>query len=418
MEYINPKALRFKKLKYKILVVIVSVCCSVALAELFLSFFLPQRTWNQLKKRAQRTTNRPSNILPYELRPNSTGTIKRREFHVDVHINSHGYRGNEFDFQKGEKFRILVIGDSFTFGWGVSDKEAYPQVLESQLKEELDKDCFQVINAGFAAGYSPDTYYLYLKEVGLKLRPDLILVGFSIGNDLDHNESDENRWVKVDEDGLPLKIENRYVIWEDGVRYGAGKYKSILYKIPILRNSHLFHGVLSRLKKLKRWRNPGPTKKFNKWIYRKNYLERTNEIVRKTNKLLLAMSGLAKDNRIPIVIVMIPAIEQIFPDRYPFQSFSYMEDCDLEKPQKILIQFLNREQIFYLDLLPLFKQERPEPPLYFEIDHHWTRHGHQAASRIIADYLIRNEIIALKKEGDRAPGGNQPELCVKKKGVL
>ena len=66
----------------------------------------------------------------------------------------------------------------------------------------------EVINAGFAACYSPDTYYLYLKTEGLALAPDAIVVGIFVGNDLDSQFAFENEWLEKDGSGLPARIRN------------------------------------------------------------------------------------------------------------------------------------------------------------------------------------------------------------------
>ena len=70
-----------------------------------------------------------------------------------------------------DKNRILILGDSFTFGTNVSDEESYPYYLERLLPGT------EVLNMGIE-GYGHDQMLLYLKEEGLKYNPDIIIVGF------------------------------------------------------------------------------------------------------------------------------------------------------------------------------------------------------------------------------------------------
>jgi len=102
---------------------------------------------------------------------------------VPVEVNSFGLRDDEFPIQKppGE-VRVLAVGDSFTYGWGVRGEQAWPQVLERWLAERLARPV-QVANAGFAAGAAtPDGYDRWVASDGLLLAPDLVIVGFCLND--------------------------------------------------------------------------------------------------------------------------------------------------------------------------------------------------------------------------------------------
>lgn len=73
-----------------------------------------------------------------------------------------------------ETFRIVTLGDSFTFGVNVNTQDNYPSVLESILNTECSSVNFQVLNLG-VSGY--DFHYAAhrLKERGLKYNPDLVV---------------------------------------------------------------------------------------------------------------------------------------------------------------------------------------------------------------------------------------------------
>lgn len=65
---------------------------------------------------------------------------------VDVEINSKGLRNKEFSEQPDpNKHRILFLGDSLTFGWGVKEEETFARRLENSLSVEKP---VEVINAG------------------------------------------------------------------------------------------------------------------------------------------------------------------------------------------------------------------------------------------------------------------------------
>jgi hypothetical protein len=75
--------------------------------------------------------------------------------------------------------RVLVLGDSFTFGQDVSDDETYCHQLERLLPGA------EVLNLG-VHGYGHDQMLLYLQEEGAKYRPDVVLLGF-LYDDMERN---------------------------------------------------------------------------------------------------------------------------------------------------------------------------------------------------------------------------------------
>lgn len=101
-----------------------------------------------------------------------------------VQHNNSGYRGEEVPLKKGEKFRVLCLGGSTTYGFGVDDpQDSYPAQLKKILQSSGEfSHGVEVINAGIEAGTSAEELTHYL----LKYRyyqPDLVVI-HSGGNDV------------------------------------------------------------------------------------------------------------------------------------------------------------------------------------------------------------------------------------------
>ncbi|MEK7251148.1 MAG: SGNH/GDSL hydrolase family protein, partial [Bacteroidota bacterium] len=120
------------------------------------------------------------NILHHKFKPYSTGRLKASELDTDYNINSLGLRDKEYSVQKPPStFRILMLGDSFTEGDGVFSNETFSKRLEEKLQSQQGGMKFEVINAGVGS-YSSLLEYLYVKNYGLQLNPDLVILNFDL----------------------------------------------------------------------------------------------------------------------------------------------------------------------------------------------------------------------------------------------
>ena len=129
-------------------------------------FFLIPRPDNCLQR---------SPTLSMEFRPTCDGTLEGTTFRT----NRIGLRGP--DLRADGARRILAVGDSCTFGWRVSDAESYPAQLEALLNQRAGGDRYQVINAG-VPGYTSYQGLVYLREHGLALRPEIVVIGLGFND--------------------------------------------------------------------------------------------------------------------------------------------------------------------------------------------------------------------------------------------
>lgn len=101
--------------------------------------------------------------------------IAHLEF-LDRPINSHGYRSIPFRAYATDKPTVLLLGDSFTFGWS-----ARPWF--GSFADHLRTLGYVVYNAGIS-GTGPDQYAAAAKVFIPMLKPDYVVVNFFIGNDI------------------------------------------------------------------------------------------------------------------------------------------------------------------------------------------------------------------------------------------
>lgn len=100
-----------------------------------------------------------------------------------VHVNAHGQRGPDYPLEKpAGEFRVIVLGDSMTYGLGVRDEETFPALLEERCSAS-GRDDVRVVNAGVAK-YATYNYLRWIETQAERFDPDLIVVACFMGNDM------------------------------------------------------------------------------------------------------------------------------------------------------------------------------------------------------------------------------------------
>jgi lysophospholipase L1-like esterase len=89
-----------------------------------------------------------------------------------VQINSSGFRGEEIGNK--EKYRVVCLGGSTTFGVGNKDNETYPHYLEEITG-------YEVINCGIGGANIENIKNMFEKEI-LPFKPDLIIINSVLNN--------------------------------------------------------------------------------------------------------------------------------------------------------------------------------------------------------------------------------------------
>lgn len=91
-------------------------------------------------------------------------------------INAHGLRGPELTTENNG-LRLLALGNSCTFGWGIAWKNTWTQLLQSGAQKFLPAGSIEVLNAG-VPGYSSHQGKIYFADELIKLKPDMVLIMF------------------------------------------------------------------------------------------------------------------------------------------------------------------------------------------------------------------------------------------------
>ncbi len=203
----------------------------------------------------------------YDLKPHLEGIFQGKP----VQTNSMGMRDKEYPLAKPPNtFRIVGLGDSVMFGWGVSESESYLEIVEQELnKNGVSDKKFEVLN--FAVpGYNTAMEVATFERKAIAFDPDLVVIHF-VRNDsevplfmsrpkdpftlrrlylLEFFAKSYRQLVKKNSDSLlgsaltgldradrwDVIDQYRYMIGQDGVRVAMGKLGRLVNerKIPVI----------------------------------------------------------------------------------------------------------------------------------------------------------------------------------------
>src|ERR1043166_9101147 len=118
-------------------------------------------------------------VLGWDNLPNAHGYLTRAEYSTEVSNNSLGMRDVEIGEKRPGEYRVAFLGDSFTWGVGVSYGERFTRV------SCITDPGIRPLNFG-VSGFSPVQYLFQLDRV-FPLKPDYVVLVFCLGNDLTDN---------------------------------------------------------------------------------------------------------------------------------------------------------------------------------------------------------------------------------------
>jgi hypothetical protein len=117
----------------------------------------------------------------YWNKPHMAFQHRTSEFQSDITTNGQGFRvrSGEGDYSLSKPLdakRVLLLGPSFAFGWGVNYEQSFACRLQDLLNEQLPKNSqsVELINAGVPS-MGPALNLDWFKAVGKDFHPDLVI---------------------------------------------------------------------------------------------------------------------------------------------------------------------------------------------------------------------------------------------------
>ena len=310
--------------------------------------------------------------------------------------NSQGFRDRDRVFEKRTSGRrILALGDSFTWGAGVSYDEAFITVLEERLRSFLQDT--EIINLGVPA-WGPYEEFHLLKIHGIRFSPDLVMLNFFIGNDIQNKRRDD--------------VNMPQIMVVAGQSYYAHSNGNLVHDLLGPDRWHLYHNVnfllkiaVSKIHGTFETATSRPSYDGPPLMSRKDYLNSIHERSdiylkhdtefftthwKRTQAVLFEMRAFLKTHQVPMLLIMIPEHLQLDRQLHAeyFHAFNLSPELyDFEKPQRLLLGWCKDTGVECIDLLPIFRSQGSPEKLYFANDFHFSAAGHVVAAEGILPSL-------------------------------
>lgn len=319
-------------------------------------------------------------ILDYTLAPKQEGYFIKQEFKTYVKTNSLGMRDVEYEVKQDDQYRILALGDSFTWGaYGTELENTYLKILERNLNQNSLQKKIQVLNAG-VPGYGTDQEFLYLKDRGISLQPDMVLLNFYVSNDFFDN-------IKSGE--MTANAKGQLVTSDNARKTALEKSRDFLlayshaYRLIERGGIDLFSRFIGRnlVGKIANWQYKGgifsipPSAEFA-------------EAVEKTEGVLDQMYLYTQDQDIELVILVIPAKYQVDDHlREIFLQENELQEIDWGQPQKIINSWAKDKEVKVIDPLPILREKNQDNDFYWRLNPHFNPRGNIEVARILYQEL-------------------------------
>jgi lysophospholipase L1-like esterase len=329
--------------------------------------------------------------LGVRLQPGFRGQHRSHEFEVEIAVNSLGLRDSEPGPGDREALRILSLGDSFAYGFGVEAEETYAEELERLLSA---KRATCVYNAG-APSYGTRHELELARRLLPELEPELVLLSFFFGNDLYDNI-------------LPPMTERGGIVL---TRYFGDAVDASALKGFALEHSQLLTFlILGWMQWVDGVELPAPPTRAPAdpelvietptcpQALARAVPEDIERAWQETASLVEELRDTAQQAGARLVLLHLPLRYQIDDELWQrmCERHGYADpeaDYDRGATAKRLGAVAAELGIPILDLAHAFAEEEDLAGLYFPINKHFSAQGHAVAGRAIAAFLEREGLL-------------------------
>lgn len=339
-------------------------------------------------------------LLGWVGRPDVSGQFTSVDCAHFVRQNRYGCRGTTYSFPRSKDNRLLVLGDSFAWGYGVEEAEMYTTLLERRANPPLE-----VVNLG-VSGYGTDQELLHYLQLGRKFQADQILLVATPYTDLEDNLRSEQFGCEkplfnLSDDGQ-LELTNVPVPLRPSQWVRIAKDQKVISNVSILcriaaRSSVVATAIngLAESPAARSWLESRliiPPRQggydWELWSHLSPAQPKVEHALRVYFRLISELNREVKQDGARLSILLVPSAIDV--DDELWESFKSHNDCPSETTwdrnliQRRIIEFCNTNEIDLIDPTDSFKKAAQRNRyLYYPWNRHWTPIGHKIVARLL-----------------------------------
>lgn len=333
--------------RYTVLAIFIGILLSIAAMEFLLRLYVNAASVETTQAaEAGAVVLLPDSERVYALRPGMGPPLS---------TNGYGFRGEPVDVVKPPGVRrIVMLGDSITFGNSVPWTQTFSFVLQQLLNQQAGRREFEVLNLG-VSGYNTGQELATLRELGLRFSPDLIVLNVCL------NDSDPVKTLSaiglVNEVGIqePGDVNLRTIV--------ASSYLLTALKYALITAFENHPDMLRTLN--------SPDIFLDSRIREVSWSEMKEQ--------MQVIFAVAREQQIPIVMVI-----------YPYSSQVGLPSAQLE-PQQDLLAFAAANGVPTLEASPVYVNQ-PED-MFVDRFIHLSPHGHRVIAATMRDFLAAQGLL-------------------------
>lgn len=344
--------------------------------------------------------HRPDPELGWKLRPGLAAWYTK-EGRAFVRTNAAGSRDErEYTHHKPEgTYRIAVLGDSYSEAMQVPRSQAYWALLPQRLSACGFRPArsIEVLNFG-VSGYGTAQALISLQSAALDYRPDLVLLQFTNGNDVQNNSR-----ALEDEKGRPFFVMREGALsLDDSFAATPGFQRRTSPLLGALRKAADYSRVVQLVREARPARllaraqaepaGAGVEQGMEPFVLAPPRDEKWEEAWRITEALIERTRALAERSGARFLLVSVPYAIQVHPQRALREALqAELGVDDLFYPEQRLASLAARAGIPAVLLAPGLQRLAEQTGAFFHGFErtgmgrgHWNAEGHQAAATLIA----------------------------------
>ncbi|MFX1385403.1 MAG: hypothetical protein ACFFBP_23545 [Promethearchaeota archaeon] len=291
------------------------------------------------------------------------------------------------------KTRIVILGDSFTFGVGVRQESTFPDMTERLISARQNRNDVAILNAGIIS-YSPFLSKILFRKIIKYYHPTLAILFLDpsdIGDDIRYSQE--------------AKKAGDFIYFDLHEHTNTRKYYGGLYELLSPYIGKFLEFPFDKLKIALKNKVSYDYYSFeitidevietNRFFIYRHSLEKTEKYFENTLKQICEISNLASESGASFILVVTPRFHHWNPNECPnnWEKNAYSLDEPFQYEYFNYFERIKKYTDFNIfNMLPVFQQTK-EFPLVFRSDPHWNEKGHAFVAKELVDYLVNCRVI-------------------------